>query len=179
MHIRRLEPPDRAALAALLAEDETFQQDELSVALELIDAAVAAPRGDYRVLVCVAADQLLGYVCYGPTPMTDRTFDLYWIVTHPSARGRGVATRLVGAMEETLRATKARLVRIETSQLEAYAAARLFYERLEFVEVGRITDFYRAGDDLIILSKRLDDEKTSRKGRHRAVSQPDDLEKRA
>ncbi len=156
MHIRRLAPPDRDAIAELIRSDDTFHADEVAVALELVDAAIADPRRDYHVLVCEGDGRVLGYVCFGPTPMTAWTWDLYWIATHRDARGRGVATRLTAAMERELRGEGGRIVRLETSQLEAYGAARSFYARLGYEEAGRIRDFYRAGDDLIIFSKRLD-----------------------
>jgi len=60
-------------------------------------------------------------------------------------------------MEAELRERGARLVRIETSQLESYGAARSFYERMGYGEVGRIPDFYRAGDALITFAKRIDE----------------------
>ena len=120
-------------------------------------AACAQPDGDYLLLVCDDEDgPVCGYVCYGRTPMTAATWDLYWVATHRDARGRGVATRLVHAMEAEIRRAGARIVRIETSQLEAYGSARALYARLAYVEAGRIPDFYRPGDDLIILTKRLD-----------------------
>jgi ribosomal protein S18 acetylase RimI-like enzyme len=156
MHIRRPAPPDRDAILALLRSDETFHDSEIDVAMELVEIAIARPGGDYDMYVCEADGQVVGYVCYGPTPMTDGTFDLYWIATLKAARGRGVARRLVDAMEHELRQKRARIVRIETSQLEAYGAARSFYVRLSYHEVGRIPDFYRSGDDLIILAKRLE-----------------------
>jgi len=129
-------------------------------ALELIDGALADPAGDYRVLVAELADgagaaRVAGYVCYGPTPMTDGTWDLYWIATHPSARGRGVASALVERMESELRAFGARLVRVETSHQELYGAAHRFYVRHAYPEVARLPDFYKPGDDLIVMLKRL------------------------
>ena len=160
MRIRKLAPPDRGPLAALLRSDETFNGEEVAIALELIDSAIVHPGRDYLAMVCEAMRDgdppVLGYVCYGRTPMTEGTFDLYWVATHAGARGRGVASRLVAVMEAQLRDEGARLVRIETSQLEAYGAARSFYLRLGYVEVGRIPDFYRAGDDLITFAKRID-----------------------
>jgi ribosomal protein S18 acetylase RimI-like enzyme len=164
MHIRKLAPPDRDQVLAVLRSDGTFQDEEVEVAMELLDSALAGSR-DYHALVCVhdADDRpggvgvgVAGYVCYGHTPMTVGTFDLYWIATHRDARGRGVATLLVNAMERELWAQGARIVRIETSQLEAYGAARSFYARHGYVEVGRIRDFYRAGDDLVTLAKHLE-----------------------
>lgn len=157
MLIRRLAPPDVPAVAELLRSDSTFTAEEQAVAMELVESAAARPDGDYRALVCEADDgRVVGYVCYGQTPMTAGTWDLYWIATHQKARGRGVATALVHAMEAELRDLGARIVRIETSQMEAYGAARAFYERMAYDEVGRIRDFYKAGDDLIIFAKRLE-----------------------
>jgi ribosomal protein S18 acetylase RimI-like enzyme len=127
-------------------------------ALELIDGALASPGGDYRVLVAELGDGLagpIGYICFGPTPMTDGTFDLYWIATHPERRGLGVATALVDAMERDLRGRGARLVRVETSHQDDYGAAHRFYLRHGYPEVSRLVDFYKPGDDLIIMMKRL------------------------
>jgi ribosomal protein S18 acetylase RimI-like enzyme len=160
MRIRRPERPDRQSIEELIRSDDTFTEAEVAVALELVDSACDHPGRDYNLLVCeeVREDgaQILGYVCFGPTPMTIGTWDLYWIATHRTARGRGVATRLVDAMQAELQVAGARIVRLETSQLESYGAARSFYARLGFVEVGRIPDFYRQGDDLVTLAKRLD-----------------------
>jgi ribosomal protein S18 acetylase RimI-like enzyme len=154
--VRALAPDDRAAIARLVARDGLFTPDEIAVALELVDAAVARPDGDYRVLVAEAPDgAVAGYVCYGPTPMTDGTFDLYWIVTDPERRGRGVARALVVAMEAALRAAGGRMVRVETSISDGYGEARRFYERIGYPVVATLPDFYRAGDDLLILVKRL------------------------
>src|SRR5262245_15573375 len=101
MHLRRLTPPDRDAIERLLRSDGTFHEDEITVALELVDDALARPGADYWVIVCAdERAEVVGYVCYGKTPMTLGTWDLYWVVTHARARGRGVASRLVVAMED-------------------------------------------------------------------------------
>ena len=153
--IRPLQARDQLPLHQLLTRDGLFTREEVSVALELIDAALAEPGGEYRVLCAELDGRLAGYVCFGPTPMTEGTWDLYWIVTHPEARGRGVARRLVAAMEEELRAVGARLVRIETSRLDGYEAARALYARLQYPVIAVMPDFYRPGDDLMVMLKRL------------------------
>lgn len=127
----------------------------MSVALELIEGALADPDGDYRVLCAELDGRLAGYVCYGPTPITDGTWDLYWIATRAAVRGLGVATALVLRLEAELRARGARMVRVETSRLDGYGAARGFYERLGYPVVAELPDFYRRGDDLLIMLKRL------------------------
>jgi ribosomal protein S18 acetylase RimI-like enzyme len=125
------------------------------VALELVDGALAEPGGEYRVLIAERDGRLSGYVCYGPTPMAEGTWDLYWIVTHPDARGSGVARALVGCMEDEVRGLGARLVRVETSRQDGYGAARAFYQRLHYPVVAELPDFYKPGDDLLVMLKRL------------------------
>lgn len=155
MEIRPLAAPDRPSLAELLSRIETFSQDEVTCALELIDLALQPSNPDYFVLVAVREDKLVGYVCYGPTPMTDGTYDLYWIASDPKVRGQGVGAALVSAMEGDLRRKKARLMRVETSAMEAYGPTRGFYQAMRYVEEARFRDFYKVGEDLIILSKKL------------------------
>jgi ribosomal protein S18 acetylase RimI-like enzyme len=170
MRIRRLTPPDRGDLSRLLAESGTFNEEEIRVALEVIDEAIADPGKDYHVLVAESGDgRVLSYVCFGPTPMTESTFDLYWIATHPAARGQGLASRLVRAMEAELTCNHTCTVRIETSQLESYGAARVFYDRAGYAEVGRIRDFYKVGDDLVIFAKRLEPRARQAEARERVA----------
>ena len=156
VQIRTLQAEDRPLLEGILRSDETFRDDEVGVALELIDEALADSKSDYWFRIAEVEGVAAGYLCYGPTPMTDCTFDLYWIVTHAAHRGRRVARSLVEYMEKDLleRGPKAQ-VRVETSQSEGYGAARKFYDRLEYPEVARFKDFYKEGDDLIVFFKNL------------------------
>jgi ribosomal protein S18 acetylase RimI-like enzyme len=155
MEIRPIAAKDREPLAELLRRIDTFSPPEVSCALELIDLALTTSETDYQVLVATKGDKVVGYVCYGPTPMTVGTFDLYWIVSAPEVRGQGVGGALVAAMEGDLRRRGARLIRVETSAMEAYGPTRGFYEAMKYREEARFRDFYKVGEDLIILSKRL------------------------
>ena len=152
--IRALAPGDREALAGVIASDTTFTEEEVAVALELIDAALGGDTS-YEVRVADDGSGPAGYICFGRTPMTDRTYDLYWIVVHARARGRGLARALVEAMETELRGRGGANVRVETSETEGYGAARALYERLGYPEAARLTDFYRPGDALITYYKVL------------------------
>jgi ribosomal protein S18 acetylase RimI-like enzyme len=132
----------------------------VACALELIDIALASPDRDYHVRVAELAGEgsapgVAGYICFGPTPMTAGTWDLYWVATHERARGHGVGSALVEAMEAELREQGARLVRVETSHQDAYGAAHRFYVPHAYPEVARLCDFYKSGDDLVIMVKRL------------------------
>ena len=137
----------------------------MSCAIELLDGALAQAEGNtYEALVTLPEeggpqgggnDEPLAYACFGATPMTEGTFDLYWLVVAAEARGRGLGRGLLTQVEEGLRTRGARLIRIETSSLEGQGGAARFYAQAGYAQVGRIVDFYRPGDDLITFAKVL------------------------
>ena len=53
-----------------------FREAEVAMAGEMLDEALDGD-DDYRFLGAFDADELVGYACWGPTPGTDRTYDLY------------------------------------------------------------------------------------------------------
>ncbi|HZI04360.1 MAG TPA: GNAT family N-acetyltransferase [Archangium sp.] len=127
----------------------------MGVAIELVDLALQPNNPDYKILVADRDGTLVGYVCYGPTPMTEGTYDLYWIASDPTVRGQGIGASLISGMEADLRRIQARIIRVETSATEAYGPTRGFYAYMKYNEEARIRDFYKVGDDLIILTKRV------------------------
>jgi len=158
----RPDSDDRARLEAALRSDTTFLEEEVAVALELVDRALeshadlVACEHDYTVLIAdLSGFPVAGYICFGRTPMTEGTWDLYWVVTHAEARGRGIARSLIRAMELEVADRGASAIRVETSQKESHGAARRLYDRLGYPEHARFPDFYRVGDDLIVYYKRL------------------------
>jgi ribosomal protein S18 acetylase RimI-like enzyme len=152
--IRAAAAADRGALAAAIESDATFKPDEVAVALELVDAGLDGST-DYQLLVAEVDGAVQGYLCFGPTPMTQRTYDLYWIVVHAAARGRGVAGALLRAMEALLVSRGGANIRVETSETEGYGAARALYARAGYPEAARMADFYSPGDALIVYFKRV------------------------
>lgn len=165
---RGLEPADRAAIAGLLASLEAFTDDERAVALELVDHRLAHPESDdYRFLLAVVtpdgededqkggAERLAGYLCYGRTPMTRSTYDLYWIGTSPDFARSGVARGLIARMEGEIAREGGGLLRVETGSREGHGAAVHFYDAVGFARTATIADFYAPGDDLIIFTRRV------------------------
>jgi ribosomal protein S18 acetylase RimI-like enzyme len=154
-----LRPPradDRAPVGAILEATGAFSAEEVAVALELVDAAVARPDHDYIVRVLeTPLGRVTGYTCYGRTPFTEGTYDLYWIAVHPDCHGDGSARRLMAEAEEDIRARGGRIILVETASKPSYARTRRFYESIGYVEVARIPDFYARGDDRVTYWKRL------------------------
>lgn len=109
----------------------------------------------YLFLVCKEEARVLGFLCFGPTPLTTGTFDLYWIAVDPGARGQGIGHALMERMEQEVALRAGRLILVETSGTLAYAEARRFYESCGYHYQAVVHDFYRPGDDLVIFGKSV------------------------
>jgi D-alanine-D-alanine ligase len=154
--LAKLAPRHRAKLASLLAQTPEFSAAEVAVALELIDGTFADPVGSgYRFIVCEEGDLLFGYACFGPIPMTQSCFDLYWLVVAPTERQRGIGRLLLAAVEKEVARAGGHMIRVETSGLDSYQAARALYERAQYTTAARIRDFYARGNDLYLFLKYL------------------------
>jgi ribosomal protein S18 acetylase RimI-like enzyme len=148
-----LQQRHRLQIEEIVRATGVFSEAEVGVALELFDGSVNG--GDYEFIGAFDADTLIGYACFGLTPSTDRTYDLYWIAVHPRAQRGGAGAALMSEVERRLEACRARLVLIETSSRADYAPTRRFYDRLGYEEAARLRDFYAPGDDRVVLSKRM------------------------
>ncbi|PYO66263.1 MAG: N-acetyltransferase [Gemmatimonadetes bacterium] len=144
----------RAPLERLTRATGLFRPEEVAVAVELLDESLAGD-DDYRFLGAYSDDALVGYACWGPTPGTQGTCDLYWIVVDPTWQGKGVGTRLLESVEQALLAEGCRLIVVETSSRAEYAATRAFYERRGYEQAARLRSYYAPGDDLVVYLKDL------------------------
>jgi len=159
-----------------------FSSAEITVALEVFDAGQRAEIGnrksemgtiptladsrfpisdfrslaiDYEFVGAFDGDTLQGYACFGATPSTDRTYDLYWIAVHPDAQRGGVGAALMSELEHQLEQRRSRLLVIETSSRDDYQPTRRFYHKRGYEESARLRDFYAPGDDRVVLTKRV------------------------
>lgn len=161
MKIRPAERRDRERILEILIATARFTDVEVRDAMELVDKAQDEPaRGEYLVHVLeepAAGPRRMvqGYVCYGPTPLTDDVFDLYWIAVDPKHQGQGVGQLLLRFVENEVRRQHGRMLLIETSSKESYAPTMRFYERSGYDEISRIKDFYRLADDKVVYCKKL------------------------
>lgn len=145
-----LTPIHRARIAEIVRATAVFNEDEVDVALELFDEG-----GDYEFVGAFDGDQLIGYACFGQTPSTDRTYDLYWIAVHPDAQRSGAGAALMNEVERQLAERRARLLVVETSSREDYGPTRSFYHKQGYAEVARVRGFYAPEDDRVVLTKRI------------------------
>jgi ribosomal protein S18 acetylase RimI-like enzyme len=162
MKIRPLFEKDRATLLSMLIKTRSFTSAEIDVAMELIDI-VLKDRGqkDYQI-ECMVNDQdlVVGYICYGPTPMAQGTYDLYWIAVDPDFQEQGAGSKLLRSLEEGVKAREGRMILADTSTIPHFEKTQKFYLKNEFQEIARIPDYYHPGNDRITFCKRLDNKIT-------------------
>jgi ribosomal protein S18 acetylase RimI-like enzyme len=157
MQIRELEHKDVEPLRFILEATKVFREEEIEVAVELMEATLGKTEDYVQRVIVDDAGIVEGYYCVGPTPMAAGTFDLYWIAVNPEMHGKGFGHELLNDCELLVRSTGGKLIVVETSSLPKYEATRRFYLRNNYLEAARIRDYYAPGDDLMIYTKHLEE----------------------
>ena len=108
---------------------------------------------DYIIYTGVDESGVVGYYCLGPTPMTEGTYDLYWIAVKPSIHNKGYGKKLLAHAELFVRDNSGRLIVAETSSQPKYENTRKFYIKNQYLELACIKGYYKIGDDLVVYGK--------------------------
>ena len=151
--LRPLSAADRRRIEEITRAVLVFRDDEVPVALEVFDGAVGGSP-DYIALGATVDERLVGWICWGPTPCTLGTYDLYWMAVDPTLQGSGIGAALLRAMEGRL-AGSARLIVVETAGRPDYRPTRAFYEARGYRKAAIIPEFYTPGDDQVVYVKAL------------------------
>lgn len=156
--IRRSDHSDRERILSFVESTGFFRPDEIEVAAEVLDDALAGGAdGHYQSYVAELDGKAVGWVCFGPTPCTEGTYDIYWIAVDASVQARGIGRRLMSHAESLIREEGGRLVVIETSGSAKYEKTCGFYLKVGFLQAARAADFYGPGDDKLVYLRRLDE----------------------
>ena len=157
MAIRPFLMEDLEPLVAIVQATDVFRPEEIAVARELMEVVTEQPgQKDYVIATFVDEGGIVrGYYCIGQTPMTETTYDLYWIAVDPGAHGKGIGKQLLRHCEEYIKERGGKLIVAETSSQAKYEKTRLFYEHNHYTEASRIKDYYAPGDGLVVYIKYL------------------------
>jgi ribosomal protein S18 acetylase RimI-like enzyme len=154
--IRSATPADTDQLVALARGTGVFQPHEIVALREVLDDYHAANEAEGHVArVFADAAGVAGFTYFAPVPMTDRTWELWWIAVDRSRQGGGLGRILIEDVEADLRAHGQRLLLIDTSSLPHYEPTRRFYLNSGYSQAARVPDFYRDGDDKVLFWKKL------------------------
>jgi len=154
--IRKIEKRDILDIKEILENSNNFNIEEIECALDIVNTYFNNhTQNDYKFVCYEHNNRVIGYACYGPTPITRGTFDLYWICVNPEFQNCGIGTRLLREVEKNIIDSNGRLIVVETSSHEKYLSAVSFYKRNKYSIVAVIENFYCEGENKIILLKRL------------------------
>jgi GNAT superfamily N-acetyltransferase len=149
-------PSDRAAIRAIVASTSFFSAEEIDIAVELVDEALAeGAASGYSFLFAENSAGVVGYTCYGRIPGTLHSIDLYWIAVHDTLRGCGLGRVLLERTEGLSGRLGGRRVYIETSARPQYEPTRGFYLRCGYSQAALLEEFYGPGDGKLIYVKAL------------------------
>lgn len=151
-----LVPADRAEIERIVRESKFFRDDEIPVALELVDERLAKGKDShYKFIVAVRDGKVAGYCCYGLIPVSVHSYDIYWIAVDPAVQRCGIGKKLMAAAEDRVRALGGRRVYVETSNNAQYESTRRFYLSCAYVVAAVLEEFYAPGDGKVIFVKVL------------------------
>ena len=140
----------------ILRATPEFLPHEVVIAEELIDSFLQnGKKSGYTIEVAEDEGKVVGYICWGDTPLTEGTWDIFWVAVDNRQQGKGIGAQLMEQAEKAIYAAGGRLSVVETSGKPEYNKTRQFYAKIGYVEEARIKDFYNVGDDKVILIKRL------------------------
>lgn len=154
--IRPIVPADSPALVALSGSSGLFRPDELQAVQEMLDEfhATNAAIG-HRILACEEGGTPVGIAYFAPKGFTDRVWELLMIAVDAPRHRQGIGSKMLRAVEETVRAANGRLLLIETSSKSSFERTRQFYRKHGYAEVAHIPDYFADGDGKASFVKRL------------------------
>jgi ribosomal protein S18 acetylase RimI-like enzyme len=158
VRIRPTIQEDYNSILEILRETNNFTAEEIKVADELLNSYFTHSLESGYWTYTAVNNKVAGYICYGPTPLTDGTYDVYWIAVDPTLQGQGIGTELMDFAEDDISRRKGRLITIYTSSQEKYSQTRSFYLGRDYHEGARIRDYYRLGDDLVVYVKQISED---------------------
>ena len=148
---------DGQGILALARGVQLFETHDVDTIEELWTEFVT--KGDekswYHFLIARREGRVLGFGCYGRRPLTEGTFDLYWIGVAQEAHGQGIGKVLLKEVEERVRGLGGRLLIAETAGRPEFEPTRRFYLSTGYELEARLRDFYQPGDDLVIFTKHF------------------------
>ncbi len=157
VHFRRnVAPEDRRRVRAIVESTGFFSREEADVAVELVDERLAkGASSGYEFVFAEVDAETVGYACFGRVPLTQSSFDLYWVAVRPGKQRGGLGRALVEEVERRVVSLGGGQLYADTSGRQQYAPTRAFYTAMGYAQAARLPDFFAPGDDKVVFAKRI------------------------
>ena len=149
-----IQPSDVQHIKDILASTGFFDQapDEIDIAVELAEYALKNGNKieNYDFIFAEEDGKVLGYTCFGHTPCTLNTFEIYWIAVDATLQHGGVGRGLINEVLKKIKPLGAKKLVLYTAGRDQYIPTHRFYEAVGFKEEARLKNYYDEGDDSVI-----------------------------
>lgn len=147
---------DKQAVEEILRSSGFFREDEIMVAVELVEERLnKGVECGYDFVFIDDNGRTVSYACFGLIPCSLISYDLYWIGTHEDYRGKGVGKIVLQKVEEIVKQMNGKALYIETSAKPLYEPTRQFYLSNGCKLEALFEDFYDIGDGKCVFVKRF------------------------
>ncbi|PIR14303.1 MAG: hypothetical protein COV50_03540, partial [Flavobacteriales bacterium CG11_big_fil_rev_8_21_14_0_20_35_7] len=107
-------------------------------------------KSGYIFIIAEKDDMPVAFACYGKTPCTESSFDLYWIAVNQSLKGHGIGKILMKMVSDDIANLGGKNIWIETSGRPLYEPTRQFYLKYGCKLVAQMPEFYGLNDDKVV-----------------------------
>jgi ribosomal protein S18 acetylase RimI-like enzyme len=154
INIRKALASDQQTIMDIIVRTDFFRPVEIDIAKEVFeDAILQKPGCTYQSYVADIKGKAVGWVCFGATPCTLGTFDIYWIAVDPDLQKQHIGSQLLAFAEKQIKAQNGRLSVIETSGSQKYVSTQQFYIKNGYIQAANVADFYAPNDPKLIFTK--------------------------
>ncbi len=158
MNFRKiLKEDDIPAIREILESSGYFYDFETDIALELAELNFnkGEEESGYNFLIAENEGKTIAFACYGKTPCTLSSFDLYWIAVHKASMNMGLGKIMMNLIEDDVASRGGENLWIETSSRPLYESTRQFYLKINCEKIAELPDFYAPDDHKVVFLKRL------------------------
>jgi ribosomal protein S18 acetylase RimI-like enzyme len=160
--IRPTTPADTDALVRLTEATGLFKPLEVVALREVLDDFHAFNHAeDHHAITCEADGTygqdgaIVGFAYYAPAPMTEGTWQLYWIAVRKDRQGQGIGGELLRHVEADIARQRGRVLFVETGSMPHYEMTRQFYRKNGYEQHSLLKDFYAEGDSMVVFRKAM------------------------
>ena len=115
-------------------------------------------KGDNTDKKFVAIDynqSISGYIEIKKPDDTKHTWEIYWLAVSKKTQRQGIGSKLMEIALEKIKDFGINKVFLDTCSCEGGIAARNFYDKCGFANVGEIPDYYNTGHSKVIFFRRI------------------------
>lgn len=143
---------DIQAVRDILNSTGFFYDFEIDVAVELAQENFdkGEEKSGYFFTIVEEEGKTIAFSCYGKTPCTTASFDLYWIAVNQNQKGSGIGKKLLKLLEIHVAKLGGKNIWIETSGRPLYEPTRQFYLKYGCLLVAELPEFYGENDPKLI-----------------------------